>query len=134
MLPAMNITEPYSPTPRAKASAKPVSSAGHRAGKITRVNVCHSEAPSVAAACSTSLSNSSSTGCSVRTTNGRPMNMSAMTTPNGVKATWMPNGSSTPPSQPRGAYKAVSEMPATAVGNAKGKSTIASMSRLKGKV
>ena len=28
MLPAMKITEPYSPTARAKASAKPVSSAG----------------------------------------------------------------------------------------------------------
>ena len=30
MLPAMKITEPYSPTARAKASAKPVSSAGSR--------------------------------------------------------------------------------------------------------
>ena len=28
MLPAMKMTEPYSPTPRAKASAKPVSRAG----------------------------------------------------------------------------------------------------------
>ena len=28
MLPAMKITEPYSPSARAKASAKPVSSAG----------------------------------------------------------------------------------------------------------
>ena len=28
MLPAMKITEPYSPTPRAKASANPVSAAG----------------------------------------------------------------------------------------------------------
>ncbi len=35
MLPAMKITEPYSPTPRAKASAKPVSSAGIRPGRIT---------------------------------------------------------------------------------------------------
>ena len=33
MLPAMKITEPYSPTPRAKASAKPVSAAGKIAGK-----------------------------------------------------------------------------------------------------
>ena len=30
MLPAMKITEPYSPTARAKASAKPVSSAGQQ--------------------------------------------------------------------------------------------------------
>ena len=41
-------------------------------------------APSVAAASSTSRSSSSSTGCSVRTTNGRPMKMSAMTMPSGV--------------------------------------------------
>nr|GFB98022.1 hypothetical protein [Tanacetum cinerariifolium] len=32
MLPAMKITEPYSPTPRANASAKPVSQAGSSAG------------------------------------------------------------------------------------------------------
>jgi hypothetical protein len=36
MLPAMKITEPYSPSARAKASAKPVSSAGITIGKITR--------------------------------------------------------------------------------------------------
>ena len=40
MLPAMKITEPYSPTARAKASAKPVSSAGSRIGKTTRLKVC----------------------------------------------------------------------------------------------
>jgi hypothetical protein len=33
MLPAMKMTEPYSPTARAKASAKPVSSAGSRVGR-----------------------------------------------------------------------------------------------------
>lgn len=36
-LPAMKMTEPYSPTARAKASAKPVSNAGKMAGKITLV-------------------------------------------------------------------------------------------------
>ena len=35
MLPAMKITEPYSPTPRAKASAKPVRIAGARPGSST---------------------------------------------------------------------------------------------------
>ena len=35
MLPAMKITEPYSPIARAKAIAKPVSSAGAIDGKIT---------------------------------------------------------------------------------------------------
>ncbi len=38
MLPEMNTTEPYSPSARAKASAKPVSIAGSSAGAITRLN------------------------------------------------------------------------------------------------
>ena len=56
MLPAMKITEPYSPTPRAKASAKPVSERRARspAGDHAR-NVCSRVAPSVSAASSTSL-------------------------------------------------------------------------------
>ena len=37
MLPEMNTTDPYSPTARANASAKPVSHAGNRYGRITRV-------------------------------------------------------------------------------------------------
>ena len=36
MLPAMKITEPYSPIARAKASAKPVNSAGRTIGNTTR--------------------------------------------------------------------------------------------------
>src|SRR5882762_4224311 len=132
MLPAMKLTDPYSPTARAKARAKPVSRAGHSAGMMTRAKVCHSDAPSVAAACSTSLSSSSRTGCKVLTTNGKPMKMSAMTTPSGVKATWIPSGCSARPSQPFGAYRAVSAMPATAVGSANGRSTMASMRRLNG--
>jgi len=36
-LPAMKMTEPYSPTARAKASAKPVSRAGKMAGKRTKL-------------------------------------------------------------------------------------------------
>ena len=72
-LPAMKITEPYSPTARAKASAKPVSSAGSSVGSTTRRNVCQRVAPRLAAASSISVSRSSSTGCTVRTTNGRPM-------------------------------------------------------------
>ncbi len=87
MLPAMKITEPYSPSARAKASAKPVINAGVTIGRITFVNVCRREAPSVAAASSTSFCRSSSTGCSVRTTKGNPMNVSATNTPIGVKLT-----------------------------------------------
>ncbi len=76
-LPAMKMTEPYSPTARAKASANPVNMAGTMTGRITRVMVCQRLAPSVAAASSTSASRSMRTGCTVRTTNGRPMKTSA---------------------------------------------------------
>ena len=57
-------------------------------------------APSEAAASSSSFSRSSSTGCTVRTTNGRPMKTSATKMPSGVNATLMPSGASRPPSQP----------------------------------
>ena len=48
MLPAMKITEPYSPSARAKASAEPVRRAGTRDGRTTRNSVCIRLAPSVA--------------------------------------------------------------------------------------
>ena len=100
MLPAMKMTEPYSPRPRAKASAKPVSSAGRIVGRMTRQKVCQRRAPSVAAASSTSGSRSCSTGSTVRTTNGRPMKISATTMPSGVNATLKPSGSRNWPTQP----------------------------------
>ncbi|MNS98167.1 hypothetical protein D3C72_1325250 [compost metagenome] len=69
----------------------------------------------------------------MRTTKGKPMKVSATTTPSGVNATLMP---STPsmnwPNQPFDEYRAVRVMPATAVGKANGKSTSASMMRLPG--
>ena len=40
MLPAMKMTEPYSPMARARASAKPVRSAGTSAGRVTRSTTC----------------------------------------------------------------------------------------------
>jgi hypothetical protein len=84
ILPAMKMTEPYSPTPRAKARAKPVTAAGIRVGRMTSRNVCRRVAPSVAEASSYCLSISSMTGSTVRTTKGRPMNVRAMTMPKGV--------------------------------------------------
>src|SRR3546814_5055903 len=56
-------------------------------------------APRLAAASSTSLPMSASTGSTVRTTNGRPMNISAMTTPAGVNAICTPSGSRYLPTQ-----------------------------------
>ena len=122
MLPEMNTTEPYSPRARANDSAKPVSSAGITAGKITRQNVCQRVAPRLAAASSDSRSISSIAGCSVRTTNGRPMNVSAIMMPSGVNATWIPSGSRYWPIQPFLEYTAVRAMPDTAVGKANGRS------------
>ena len=63
----------------------------------------------------------------VRTTNGRPMNVSATTMPSGVKATGMPSGSRMPPDPAVRRVHGVSAMPATAVGSANGRSTSASM-------
>src|SRR4029079_15355427 len=132
MLPAMKITDPYSPMARANASAKPVMSAGSTIGSITRRKIDQRDAPRVAAASSSSRGSSSSTGCTVRTTNGRPMNVNATSTPSGVNATLMPSGSSSDPIQPLAANNPVSAMPATAVGSANGKSTSASANRRPG--
>ena len=100
MLPEMKTTLPYSPIARAKASEKPVTSDGKIVGRITRQNVCQREAPRLAAASSDSPSSSSSAGCRVRTTNGKPMNVSAITTPNCEYAALMPSGSRYWPIQP----------------------------------
>ena len=80
----MKMTEPYSPTARASARAKPVSSAGVSIGRITRTKVRARLAPRVADASSTSRSISSITGWTVRTTNGRLMKTSATQMPSGV--------------------------------------------------
>ena len=58
------------------------------------------------------------------------MKVSATTMPSGVNATFMPSGASQLPSQPFGAYRAVNAMPATAVGSANGRSTMASIEPL----
>ena len=84
MLPAMKITDPYSPTAREKPSATPVSSVGQIDGSTTHRKVCSFDAPSVSAARSTSRSRSPSTGCKVRTMNGRLTKASATTTPRRV--------------------------------------------------
>ena len=51
---------------------------------MIRRNVVNRLAPSDAAACSISRSSSSSTGCTVRTTNGSVTNSSATATPSRV--------------------------------------------------
>ncbi|MGY3121309.1 hypothetical protein ACVWXQ_005246 [Bradyrhizobium sp. S3.14.4] len=129
----MKITEPYSPTARAKASARPVSSAGPSEGRITRMMVCQRLAPRLPAASSISGSRSWSTGCTVRTTKGMPMKIMATKMPIGVNATLIPSAASGAPSQPVSANSAVSATPATAVGSANGTSTMASNSRRPGK-
>ncbi|MNW67726.1 hypothetical protein D3C74_463590 [compost metagenome] len=67
---------------------------------MIRRNVRNRPAPSVAEASSISRSRSSSTGCTVRTTNGIPINISASVIPSGVNATFSPSGSSREPIQP----------------------------------
>ena len=100
MLPAIKITDPYSPTARAKARAKPVNSAGNKIGSTTFLNVCQRLAPRLAAASSSSISISSKMGCTVLTTKGNPIKISATRTPQGVKAILIPRGSRYWPIQP----------------------------------
>ena len=101
-LPEMKTIDPYSPSARANASVKPVRSGGRRFGKTTRRNACRREAPRTPAASSSSGSRSWRTGWTARTTNGRPTNVSARTTPAGAKATFRPSGSRNRPIQPFG--------------------------------
>ena len=54
MLPAMKITDPYSPMARAKARVKPVSNAGSSGGRMTRARMWKRLAPRSAAASSCS--------------------------------------------------------------------------------
>ena len=132
ILPAMKMTDPYSPSARPKASAKPVSTAGIKIGKMTRRHVCQRVAPRLAAASSSSTSRFWSTGWTVRTTKGSPMKVSAIMMPSGENAALIPSGSRYCPIQPSFEYTAVSAMPATAVGRANGRSTRASANRRPG--
>src|SRR5580704_1118692 len=81
IFPAMKITEPYSPIARAKANANPLSQAGKISGKITRRKIVDLLAPRLNAACSYSVSQSRSTGWTVRTTKGSPTNIRTSTIP-----------------------------------------------------
>ena len=99
----MKITEPYSPTPRAKASAKPVSSAGDSGGSDHAPKRLRAGRAERRGGFLEFELESASTGCTVRTTNGRPTKTSATRMPSGVKAILMPSVASGAPSQPFGA-------------------------------
>lgn len=90
--PPISTIEPNSPMARENASPAPESNAGASAGRITRTKIVRLLAPSEAAASSTSWSNSSSTGCTARTTNGNVTNASASPTPQAVCWMWIPAG------------------------------------------
>ena len=87
MFPEIRTSEPNSPTARANARAPPATIAGARFGSTTRRKIVSGRAPSDAAASSISASSSSSTGCTLRMTNGRVTNSSAITTPTLVNDT-----------------------------------------------
>src|SRR3954452_1767414 len=91
------------PTARAKASVKPVRTAGTRGGKSAVHTARVREAPSVAAASSSSRSISAMSGWTVRTANGRPTKTSATKMPSGVNAIFRPSGATRLPIQPFGA-------------------------------
>ena len=91
-LPAMSTSAPISPTARAKASATPERMPGRMFGRTMLRKTRSSLAPSERAASSISRSSSSSTGCTVRTTNGSVTKSSARTIAVRVNATSIPTG------------------------------------------
>src|SRR5665213_489990 len=90
--PEISETDPYSPSARAKARPAPVRSAGARLGRMILLNVVNLDAPSDAAASSTSRSSAERTGCTLRTANGSVTNDKASTSDHLVKATSIWNG------------------------------------------
>src|SRR5436190_6330035 len=118
MFPEMSTTEPNSPTARANASATPERIAGRTFGRTMRRKIVNRDAPSAAAASSISRSSSRRTGCTVRTTNGRVTNRSAIRSAQRVNAAWTCTGL-------RGPYKLSSVRLATIVGSANGRSITA---------
>src|SRR6478736_3222902 len=94
------------------------------AGRVIRQNVCHPEAPRVAAACSCSSPISWSTGSTSRTTKGMVTKIVASTMPGSPKMTLKPRAS-TPPNQPPTPHSRIRATPTTMGDTAKGRSTTA---------
>jgi len=94
--PDNSTSDPYSLTARANDNAAPAAIAGEILGSTMRRNVVNRLAPSDAAASSASRSSSSSTGCTMRTTNGSVTNRNARKTATRVLAMLTPNGLSGP--------------------------------------
>ena len=91
-LPLSSTSEPYSEMARANDRAAPAAIAGTSEGRTIRRRIVSRPAPSEAAASSTSPSSSASTGCTVRTMNGRVTKARASVTELRVLATLMPSG------------------------------------------
>ena len=132
VLPAMKTTLPYSPRLLANAMVNPATSAGKTSGMMTLQNICTRDAQNISAVSSYSPSIFSSTGWTLLTTNGIPMNTSATVIPTLVYAMSMPNFANRLPVQPFFTVRCVSAIPATAVGSANGSSMIPSMIRFPG--
>jgi hypothetical protein len=133
MLPAMKITEPYSPD-RAREGQR---EAGQQRRAARSARSPREGLPAVRAQAGRGFFHLGVEVLQHRLHRahheGQADEVSATSTPSGVNATLMPSGSSHWPIQPFLAYSAVSAMPATAVGSAKGRSTSASTILLAGK-
>ena len=91
----MKTTEPYSPRARGRNDrAKPVRSARHDGGKDHAPECLPTRGTRLAAASSDSRSISSIAGCSVRTTNGSPINVKGDHNSERRNAALIPSGSS----------------------------------------
>src|ERR1700754_2542709 len=90
-VPAKVIVAPNSPSARAQHSTAPAATPGAISGSVTRRNVVHRPAPSVAAASSYRESAPRNAPSTLITRNGIATNASAITTPAVVNGNVTPN-------------------------------------------
>jgi hypothetical protein len=93
-LPAKVMVAPNSPSARAQQSTAPAAMPGATRGRVTRRNVVHRSAPSVAATSSKRASAARRAPSTLITRNGMATNVSASTTAVVVNGIVMPNASS----------------------------------------
>ncbi len=125
-------TAPTSPMARAVDSAIPYSNPHLMFGSVTRKNVWSLEAPSVHAACSSSMPSSSSTGTTSRTTNGMEMKIVTRIIEGSAKMIWIPRAAMKDSNHPLRPNSRTAISPTMTGETARGRLTRAETRRLPG--
>ena len=108
----------------------PYSSPQRMLGSVTRRNVCSRDAPSVQAACSSSMPSSCSTGTTSRITNGIEMKIVTRIIDGSAKITWMPRAAKKGSNHPPRPNRSTAISPTITGETASGRSTRADTRRL----